>query len=117
MADLYDFTLNAVFAGYLRGDAALLAQAEGFAGRITVAGEGLTFTLPALFDFARSLHDSAGLGLLPSARADYLRFRAELYRNQTNTRLRALGGRVVLALGHEDHDRSLYRLEPLKSEA
>lgn len=117
MTDLYDFILNAVFAAFLRGGPDLLAPLKDVPGDITLAAEGLTFTLPALFDLARHLHEAAGLGALPGARADYLRFRADLYRNQTNTRLRALGGRVVLAAGHEDHDQSLYRLERLETEA
>lgn len=110
MTDLYDFTLSSVFAAYLNDEAAFLSLLRAFEGNVNPQRQGLAFTLPALFELARALHAEAGLGTVPGARVDYLRFRAAMYRSQTNSRLNALGGQVELATGHKDHDQSLYRL-------
>jgi hypothetical protein len=114
---MYDFTLSSVFAAYLRGDVALIRAIQAFPGHVDLQDEGLTFTLPALFDLIRLLHENAGLGALPGTRADYLRFRGALYRNPTNSQLKAFGGHVVLAVGQADHDQSLYRLVRLAPDA
>ena len=109
MDGLYEHLMDEVFLAFLRGDGALLAAVEAFEGDLAAGDEGLTFTLPALFAFARRSYATGGAAS-PEDRAGYLAFRKTLYAHPTNQRLAAFGGAVEIARAAEDHDRRLYRL-------
>lgn len=110
MPELYEFVLDKVFCGFLRRDPTLLRAIDAFEGALDAHEGALRFTLPALYEFVCRSYETASGRAVSRDRESYLTFRKALYRNPTNDRLGALGGKVELDTPNSDHDLMVYKL-------
>jgi len=107
---LYHHVLKNIFGGFIRQEAELLQSIKGFGGSILVDKETLTFTLPALFEFACESFVKVEGHNIHNNQSNYLCFRKTLYSNPTNRLLQQQGGCVELAISHSDLNKSQYKL-------
>jgi hypothetical protein len=110
MTELYGYTLEKVFYGFIRRDPDLLRAIDAFEGAIAVRGNALEFSLPALYEFVCCYYELASGHEVSTGRRRYLRFRKALYENSTNSWLMPRGGRVDLETPNRNHDLVLYKL-------
>lgn len=110
MTELYGHVLETIFLGFIRRDASILQRIDAFEGDLSVRGNTLAFTLPALYEFASRSYEMTTGHEMSNTRKGYLRFRKAIYQNPTNSRLMKLGGRVELEVPSSDHDHAFFRL-------
>jgi len=111
-AHVYDYVVESVFGCYLQQPNTLASRLLGSPSGLEMTAAGLQFTLPALYDFALvNMPTAHGAPVQP-----YRGFRQNLYGQQTQVRLRAWGGEVVIVDNQQQVDQSIYRLQRLIKE-
>lgn len=107
---VYDYVLEFVFDVYLLNPAALKLRLDMAKTAMEITTEGLQFSLPQLYDFAclEIKH------IKHPKQQSYQSFRSCLYGQQTQVRLHALGGQVVITCNQQNVNESLYCLQALK---
>lgn len=71
---------------------------------MVITSQGLQFSLPQVYAFA----------CLETQHQSYQSFRSCLYGQQNQVKLRALGGKVVIACNPQNFNESLYQLQDLQ---
>lgn len=110
MTDMNSYLLTNVFGPFVEREPDVLRAIDAFDGDVSVSGEALVFTLPALFEFVCGSFESQSGRKACSDRDSYLRFRKSLYANPTNRLTMARGGRVEIESANPDHNLRVYRL-------
>ena len=109
MQALYDFTVDALFAGFLGDDPAVCSQIVALVPEQQL-DDGWRFTLPQLFLWSLVLYENAGHKPESDWYNRYMEFRKLLYSHSTNTVLKQQGGAVEIFAAHEDHAQTVYVL-------
>ena len=109
MQALYNFTVDTLFAGFLRNDSVVKPQIVALVPAQQLDSDW-HFTLPQLFSWSLVLYENAGYRSGPDWRDRYVEFRKLLYSNPTNTMLKQHGGAVDIFAAHEDHAQTIYVL-------
>ena len=109
MQALYNFTVDTLFAGFLRNDPVVKPQIVVLVPEQQLDSDW-RFTLPQLFLWSLVLYENAGYTADPVWRDSYIEFRKLLYSNPTNTALKRHGGAVEIFAAHEDHAQTIYVL-------
>jgi hypothetical protein len=104
---IYDYVLECVFSVYLSNPKTLKRRLDMAETAMVITSQGLQFSLPQIYAFAC-------LETQQTQQQSYQSFRSCLYGQQTQVKLRALGGEVVIACNQQNINESLYQLQALQ---